>query len=185
MRRWYQSRACKLLLCVGVLHGMSDVPVMQAQMATDYQVKAAYVYAFTKFVEWPPDRLASPTAPIQICILNDPAVQSELRRLVSGKSVAGHSILVRDVNGEEGLRECHVLFIGSGNGSTPQHMLQSLQGASILTIGERQGFLDAGGIINLISQDEHVRFQVNRRAAKAAGIHVSARLLSVATLVVE
>jgi YfiR/HmsC-like len=185
MRQRHEWRACKLLLCIALWQEMGDLPAIQAQVATEYQVKAAYVYAFTKFVEWPPSKLSSTTSAIQICVFNNPGLELELSRLISGKSVAGHSMIVRAVKGEEALRECHVLFISSGSASTLRHILESVQGASILTIGEKQGFLDAGGIINLVSQDAHVRFQVNRRAAKAAGIHVSARLLSVATLVLE
>jgi hypothetical protein len=185
MRRSVRLRACTVLLLLGIGHSLSTLAPVSAQTATEYQVKAAYVYAFTKFVEWPPSSFAHRDTPLQMCVFADPVFESELSRLARGKSVGGHPVSVMGVSKAEAVRECHLLFLSSSEGSKLHRILETLRGTSVLTIGETKGFVEEGGIINLVRQAEHIRFEVNHKAANDAGIQVSARLLSVATLVLE
>jgi YfiR/HmsC-like len=183
MERSLRYGVCVLLLYAGA--SGSSVPMARAQTASEYQVKAAYVYAFTKFVEWPSDSFASSNAPIQMCVWNDSLFESELRRLTMGKSVAGHPVNVTALENAEESRKCHLLFVNSRPGAELRHVLDVLHGASVLTVGGSKGFIEAGGMINLVTQDEHIGFQVNHKLAKQAGIQMSARLLSVASRVIE
>src|ERR1039458_8812121 len=84
-----------------------------AQTVSEYQVKAAYVYNFSKFVEWPAQAFASPTAPIRLCVLNDPAFESELNPIVKGKIVGGRTIAVIPVQNAEHAPRCHILVLTS------------------------------------------------------------------------
>ena len=154
-----------------------------AQAVSDYQVKAAYLYNFAKFVDWPAEGFTSPTAPIRLCVLNDRAFQSQLEQIVSGKNITGRPVLAIPVQTGEESRDCQVLYINSSQ--QPRHIFDLLQGTSVLTVGETSGFLEQGGIINFVFQGDQVHFQVNHRAAMRAGLHMSSRLLSVAKAVIE
>lgn len=154
-----------------------------AQAVSDYQVKAAYVYNFAKFVDWPAESFSTPTAPIRLCVLNDHAFQSQLEQIVTGKSITGRPVIAITVQTGEESRDCQVLYINSSQQS--RHIFDLLQGTSVLTVGETKGFLEEGGIINFIFQGDQVHFQVNHKAATLAGLHMSSRLLSVAKAVIE
>ncbi len=155
------------------------------QAISDSQVKAAYLYNFAKLVEWPPTDFASPEAPIRFCILNDPAFESELNHIVIGKNISGRPLTVVEVPDAEKSRGCQILFINASHEKHLQQILASLQNTSVLTVGESKGFVEQGGIINFINQNDRVQFQVNDKAAKQAGIHISSRLLVVAKLVIQ
>jgi hypothetical protein len=156
-----------------------------AQTVSEDQVKAAYVYNFAKFVEWPLRDFAGPTAPLRVCVLDDRSLESELIQMVKGKAVAGRPVMVVPVQNGEQSRDCHILFIGSSQQGQIRRILEALGELNVLTVGETKGFVEAGGIINFVLQDDRVQFEVNRKAAKQAGLSVSSRLLAVAKVVVE
>jgi hypothetical protein len=160
-------------------------PLSSAQAASEYQVKAAYVYNFAKFVEWPARDFPSPTAPIALCVLDDPSFASELNRIVKGKAVANHPVSVVPVQTPEQSRNCHVLFINSSHDGQSRHIIEVLRDTNVLTVGETKGFVENGGIINFVLQDDHVQFQVNHKAANDAGLSISSRLLALARVVIE
>ena len=158
---------------------------LYAQSVSEYQVKAAYLYNFSKFVEWPTQAFASPTAPIRLCVLNDPTFELELNPVVKGKVVGGRAVTVVSVQNGEQSRSCQILFIDSSQGRQSLAIIEALRDTSVLTVGESPGFVEKGGIVNFILQDDRVQLQVNHKAATQAGLHISSRLLSVAKLVVE
>lgn len=178
-------RAGWLTLGIAMLLWFPAQPLSNAQTASEYQVKAAYLYNFVKFVEWPAQDFASPTAPIQLCVLNDRSFESELNQIVKGKTVAGRPVAVIPVQNGEQSRLCHVLFINSSQSGQAHHILEVLRDTSVLTVGETKGFVEEGGIINFVLQDDHVQFHVNHKAANQVGLRISSRLLSVAKLVIE
>jgi uncharacterized protein DUF4154 len=179
------SPARWLTLGIAMFLWFPSQPMASAQTATEYQVKAAYLYNFAKFVEWPARNIASPTAPITLCVLDDPSFVSELNRIVKSKSVASHPVSVVPVHTPEQSRKCHVLFINASHDGQTRYILEELRDTSVLTVGEAKGFVEDGGIINFVLQDDRVQFQVNRKAAKRAGLSISSRLLAVAKLVLE
>lgn len=156
-----------------------------AQNVSEDQVKAAYVYNFAKFVEWPLRDFADPTAPLRLCVLDDRLLESELIQIVKGKAVAGHPVMVVPVQNGDQSRDCHILFIGSSQEQQIRHIIEAIRGTNVLTVGEVKGLVQAGGIINFVLQDDRVQFEVNYKAAKQAGLTVSSRLLAVAKIVVE
>jgi YfiR/HmsC-like len=156
-----------------------------AQTVSEYQVKAAYVYNFSKFVEWPAQAFPSSAAPITLCVLNDPAFESELNPIVKGKIVAGRTLTVVPVQNGEQARRCQILFIDSSQDRQSRQIIDALRNSSVLTVGESPGFVEKGGIINFVLQDDRVQLQVNHKAATRAGLHISSRLLSVAKRVLE
>ena len=172
-----------MLLSIALVLFLAEPVRVLAQAVSEYQVKAAYVYNFAKFVDWPAESFTSPTAPIRLCVLNDRAFQLQLEQIVRGKNITGRPVIAISVSNVEESRDCQVLYINSSQ--QPRHTLDLLQGTSVLTVGETKGFLEEGGIINFVFQGDQVHFQVNHRAATQAGLHMSSRLLSVAKAVIE
>ena len=155
------------------------------QGVSEEQVKAAYLYSFAKFIEWPSGSFRTPNSPFHFCVVNNRSFQAELDRTVKGKSVAGRMIEVVSVLDAEQSRSCHLLFIDDSQERTFRQIIRALHGANILIVGETRNFIDGGGVIGFVMEDEHVYFEINQKEATVAGLYVSSRLLSVAKRVIQ
>jgi len=155
-----------------------------AQSAGEYQVKAAFLYNFAKFVEWPPSGFRSATAPLQICILGQDPFGQELRDLVSTKTVNGRKFEVDYVVDARLARACHILFIAASEKSRVKQILESVRGTVALTVSDTEGFAEQGGMIDFLLDNDRVLFEVNRAAAEQAGLKISSKLLGVAKAVI-
>jgi hypothetical protein len=156
-----------------------DVPasgVSAAAASLEYDVKAAFLLNFTKFVEWPPGAFAAADAPLTICILGNDPFGRAIDQIVEGESVNGHKIAVERVRDDQ-QKSCQVLYFGS-DGSNPTTL--SAAGPAVLTIGEGDGFIHQGGIIGFVIDNRRVRFDINLKAATRARLKLSSKLLSVA-----
>lgn len=158
--------------------------VTQAQSATEYQVKAAFLFNFAKFVEWPADAFLGADAPLQICLLGHDPFGREFEEVIGDKSVNGHRIEVIHPSGVPQARGCQIIFVASSEKRLVTEILRGLRGASVLTVGDTAGFAGMGGIINFVMDDGRVRFEINVKAAERAHLKISARLLTVAKLIV-
>ncbi len=156
-----------------------------ADNVSDYEVKAAYIYNFARFVEWPSAKFPGADSPIRFCILNDHSFEIELNRIVKGKTISGHKIDVIQVLDGEQARKCHLLFVGSAQERDTHHLLEAIRGTNVLTVGETSRFVEEGGIINFVLRDDHVQFQINQKAANEAGLYISSRLLGIAARIIE
>jgi hypothetical protein len=157
----------------------------RAQSAGEYQVKAAFLYNFAKFIEWPPSSFPDASAPIRICILGRDPFGAELHQIADEKSVNGRKLQVHQLADLRTARTCHILFIASSEKPQLKQTLESLQGADVLTVGDTEGFVEKGGMINFVLENDRVRFEVNQKAAEQAGLKVSSKLLNIAKSVVE
>ena len=153
------------------------------QRASEYQLKAAFVYNFTKFIDWPGESVRSLT--FQICVLGQNPFGSELTQLTDGKVIEGHPVQVLIVTNYHLARSCQVVFISASENARMKEILSALRGRSVLTVGDSQGFVDAGGMIELLVEDERMRFEVNLHAANEARLKISAKLLSLAKAVLS
>jgi hypothetical protein len=169
--------ALLLLLCPGLLQ-------IHAQAISEDQVKAAYLYNFAKFVEWPHHRFASPTSPFEFCVLNDRSFEAQLTQTIKGKMLAGRMVNVLSVTQAEEARSCHILFVSSTQKAQAQ-IIEALRDTNVLTVGETKHFVEEGGMISFVLEDNRVQFQVNRKAANQVGLRISSRLLIVAKRVIE
>lgn len=167
-----------LLASIGPGHAAPSAPPL-----TEYQVEAAFLYHFAKYVTWPPRAFATPDAPILIGVLGDDPFGDELTQAVAReKPVQGRSFRVLRSRSAADLVQCHLLFISASEaGRFAQHFaaLQRARSAA-LTVGESSEFLDAGGAIRFVVENKKVRFEINVRAAEAAGLVISSKLLSLA-----
>jgi hypothetical protein len=172
--RWGLSIGMAAVLCVPAHTG--------AQSAADeYRLKAAFVYRFPQFVEWPTAAIQD-SRTLDLCVLQPNPFDSSLEQLVRGESLGGRPLRVRVVAGVEALSGCHALFAGARSDASAA-VLKAAAGRPILTVGETDRFLDDGGIIVLKVVERRVRFEVNATNAEKAGLRINAQLLSLAAAV--
>jgi len=155
--------------------------VAQSDSPSEYQVKAAFLYNFGKFVEWPSAAFASPAAPFVIGIYGGDPFQGDLDRIVAGKSIDGHPVAVQVVTSVAALKECNIVFLSNGHEKRMAEIAAALGGANVLTVTENmKHFSDSGFMINFIVTGDHIGFQINNAAARRAGLAISSKLLSLA-----
>lgn len=155
----------------------------QSARAPEYQVKAAFLYNFAKFVEWPAQAFPGSFVPFRICVLGRDPFGDTLTNVVQGKSISGHAILSLQVQSPAEARSCHVLFLSQSDPETLKQGLDRLRGLPILTVGESADFLALGGMINFVLEEDRVRFEINLEAAERHHLKLSSKLLAVARLV--
>lgn len=155
----------------------------QTGQLTEYQIKAAFLFNFAKFVEWPDAVFADAHAPIVLGVLGDDPFNSDLSHIVAGQSVRGRTISIRKLRFGDDLRQCQVLFVSASERPHIVQILASLQGFSVLTVADIEGFAGAGGVLQFVIEEERVRFIVNRDAASRAKLRIHANLLALARLI--
>jgi hypothetical protein len=155
----------------------------RGQEMDEYQVKAAFLYNFAKFVEWPADSFKTAKAPILVCVLGHNPFGSGLEDLIRGKSIEGRAFAFRQVSDAPEASGCQILFVSSSDGKRFRSLLGRLKPAGILTVGETQGFASGGGVINFKLDGERVRFEINVEAAEHAQLRISSKLLGLAEIV--
>lgn len=148
---------------------------------SEYQVKAAFIFNFAKFVEWPATAFASEQSPLYIGVLGDNPFGPDLERLIRDKTMNGHSLVLRVCRTVEEGKKCHILFISSSEKERLSEIFKNLRGANVLTVGETDGFTETGGIVNFVAEGNKIRFQINDVHARGAGLKMSAKLLSLAS----
>lgn len=173
-----QCRHGGLLLCFLCVFGAeAAIPV-----APEYKIKAAFLFQFSRFVEWPADAFASSDAPLVICVLGVNPFGSALDEIAAGELVYTHPLLVQHHEGVENLSACHIVFVSGDKQDIARRALQRLSGKSVLTVSDSYDFTRRGGVIGLVTVNGKVTLQVNRSSADAAQLKISAKLLRVADL---
>ncbi|HXU76313.1 MAG TPA: YfiR family protein [Methylomirabilota bacterium] len=159
------------------------LPAIPARAASENQVKAAFLYNFAKFVEWPSPVEGSEARPFVIGVVGESPIADLLPALIRSELIKGRAVEVRHYRAGDELSQCQVVFVSRGqNGKDIQ---RSLAGRAILTVGETESFLAEGGMIQFVMVEQTVRFDVNVAAANQVGLKVSSRLLAVARKVAE
>ena len=152
----------------------ASASVSAQDVTLEYRVKAAYIYNFVRYVEYPPEALGE--SPINICVAGRNPFGSLLDELVHGEDVAGRMLIVRVILEPE--PGCHVIFIPRG-AAMPSYM-RAVGIAPVLTVGETPEFAEAGGMITFVQDGRNVRFEINQEAAAKARLQISSRLLRLA-----
>lgn len=150
---------------------------------TEYQLKAAFLFNFAKFIEWPPSSFASHQTPFVICILGADPFGRAIDDTLRGETIEGRAVIVERTHDLSQLRHCQVAFISASDKDHLREIFQSVRGANVLLVGETAGFASAGGAIQFEMRGDHIRFSINPEAAERAGLRVSSKLLSLATIV--
>lgn len=149
---------------------------VRAQPSDEYEVKAAFLYNFVKFVEWPPEAFHDRDAPIIIGVVGDDPFGSKIDQVINGKFANGRRMILKRFHNMKALTYCHMIFICSSERNNLRQILTAT-GAGVLTVGESDQFTQSGGIINFTIVESKVRFEINQRAAERAGLKISAKLL--------
>jgi YfiR/HmsC-like len=160
--------------------------------SSEYLIKAGFIYNFANLVQWPSTSFAQPESPIVIVILGEDHFGGTLDHALEGKKVNARPFVIKRARSVSELqrtlgpqKDCQILYVSASEMPHLGEAIQVLKGAPVLTIGETPGFARSGGIINLILEDNKVRFEVNVQAAKDADLNISSRLLALARIIPE
>ena len=144
------------------------------------QVKAAYLYKFAGFVEWPEGSFARPDAPLQIGVAGNDALAEQVEQMVAGRGINGHPIVVRKLHRGESLAGLHILFVGALERGAAAELLAAARGQSLLTVTDSDDVAALGSMVNFVVADDRLRFQVALKAVAASRLRISARMLAAA-----
>jgi len=154
-----------------------------AQQATEASIKAAFLYKFAGYIEWPANAFTAPDAPLVIGVTGSEEVAAELERLVPGRSVNNRPVVVRRLREGEPPKGVHILFAGRAEPNL-RAVARAAQQNAALVVTEAERGLEAGGSINFVLVDDRVGFEVSLEAAARGGHRISSRMLAVARRVV-
>lgn len=166
-----------LLLAVGV------APARGQPVVSDVTVKAAYLFKFLAYVEWPDRALPPGATPLVVAVAGADEVLAELKTLVAGRSVDGHPVVVRRLGESDGVEGIHAVFVGRA--ATLPAWVNKLRDLPVLIVTDAPRGLEAGGMLGLVPADGRIRFEAAPLAAQRVGLKLGARLLAVAERVVN
>lgn len=156
------------------------------QPLREYDVKAAFVFNFLSFVEWPETAFNSPDEPFVIGVMaRGNPFEGTLQEILSGERVGQHPCVVRQIERIEEIQACDLLFIARSERHRVDSILEASKGRPILTVADFHGFAERGGMIELRNQDQRVKLHINRRSAAKAGMAIDSQLLRLAHIVGE
>jgi hypothetical protein len=174
-----------LLCAAGLAFGVATPPsVAEDSIGLERRVKAAYLYKFAAYVEWPSPAVSTPDAPFTIAIVGDDELATDVERVCIDRTINGHRIVVRRLDPGASIDGAQIVFIGRNQADRLEHILATAPIAPCLVVTETDGALTRGSIINFVLVDAHVRFEISQAAAGVRGLNLSSRLLAVAVSVV-
>lgn len=190
MQRYLTIRRLSLAIALLPILWAGTPAHTQDNASSEYLIKAGFIYNFASLVQWPPSSFPQSDSPIVIGILGEDHFGATLDRVLEGKRINGRGFAIKrfrstsqlaKVTGE--LKQCQILYVSSSEMQHLSEAIQLVKGLPILTIGETPGFANSGGIINLVVENNRVRFEVNVDAAKEADLSISSRLLALARII--
>ncbi len=147
---------------------------------SEKQIRAMFVYNFANFVEWPRKAFSRATSPLQVCLLGDVPFAGYLEPM-SGTIIGERELLVVTTHNEKNFKgQCHILFVGDDQKINMNTLYQSKKYVYILSVSEQKGFIESGGIVNIIDQSQKISFDIDLDNAKRRGLFISSDLLSLA-----
>jgi hypothetical protein len=158
-------------------------PRARSETFKEYELKAAFLYNFAQFVEWPPEAFPTPETPLVIGVLGVDPFGRSLDALVNNEVVKNRRLVVQRYRRPEEIGLCHILFISSSEAERFEQILAILKGKPILTVGDSSSFAFHGGVIRLLTDKNKIRLRINMAAAKAANLIISSKLLRAADIV--
>lgn len=172
-----------LAWCFGFAAWMEDARTEELAVppaASERSIKAAFLFKFLAYVEWPALAFSAPEAPIVIGVLGADDIAAELSQITASRSANGRPVVVRRLREGESFAGLHVLYIGRSEAARVPGLVRAAQQRSILTVGDVPGGMDHGIVITFVVVDGRVRFEIAIDAAEKSGLKLSSRLLSIA-----
>lgn len=155
----------------------------QSAQVSEYEVKAAFLYNFAKFVEWPSAAFPSNQTPIALCIFGKDPFGRSLDNMVRDKTAGNRQLVIHRSKRIQELKSCQMVFVDSSESQRLSEILESLRGLGVLLVGESQDFAGRGGHIQFTLEDNKVRFSINVDAAERSGLKISSKLLALSKIV--
>lgn len=153
-----------------------------AEAMSEYQLKAAFLVNFGKFIEWPEPEFSSTTVPFVIGVVGDDPFGGDLDTAIQGKSIGAHPVVARRINSSDDMGGLELVFIGASEKPRLADILRRLNSSSAVTVSDIDRFCDAGGIIAFVVDNNRIRFEVNMDAAQKRNLKISSKLLSLALI---
>ncbi len=175
----------KIIICSILLNFLLSA-ACHAEVELEYQIKAAFLYKFLFFTQWPDNAFAENDSPILIGITGQDFFEDIFKEIES-EPVNGKKLIIKRFGkntSPKSLGKCHILFITSTFGAKTPDLIKSLKTYPVVTVSEIDGFLQMGGMINFVKKEKRVAFEINQKAAMEAGIKFRSKLLRVATRVI-
>ena len=182
VRRWLRAGAFSVVVAAGLA---SPRPVQADAQADEYRVKAAFLYKFGSYIEWPRGSFASADSPVTIGVMGAETLAEELAQIVAGRNVNGRPVRVRRLRPGDPIAGLHVLFVGRADGGRLAEILAAARGQALLTVTESDEGLELGSMINFVVVEDKVRFDIAPPPSESSNLKISARLLGVARKVVS
>ncbi|MCG8587667.1 MAG: YfiR family protein [Proteobacteria bacterium] len=182
MKRWRTSRKLGLV-CLGISGLVVLAFARQASAVSEQELKAAFLFNFARFIEWPRDAFLSADAPFTIGVLRDDEFHAVIEEVVDGKKVRGRSVAVTHVGQPEEARGAHILFVPASQRAATPGVIEALEGSYVLTVADDENFSRRGGMVSFRRYDKKLRFDINETEARRSGLKISARLLALASQV--
>jgi len=170
-----------LAAVVAIVCGPSKVC---AEKRSPYEIKAAGLYNFARFVQWPSEVFPDTGGSVIIGILGEDPFDDILKRTIKGKTVKGRKLSIRHFGEVDSIDSCHILFIGPDRLDL-ERIFARTRGMKLLTVGETEGFASKGGMIGFVIRDNKIRCEINTNAVERSDLKISPKLLKVASIVAE
>lgn len=154
----------------------------QPSKPSEYQVKAAFLCNFAKFIEWPDESITDSNTTMNLFVLGEDPFGSDLDA-IQGMAIRGRTLVIKRIKSLRDMHHCHMLFICDSEKDRLEQILKSLKGLSVLTISDQEGFGQRGVIINFYIRERKVRFEINMETAKRVGLKISSKLLQLGKIV--
>jgi hypothetical protein len=171
------TRLAATLLVAAGLASLAARPAA-AQDTIEHEVRAAFLYNFVKFVDWPHHGLSGDT--FRVCVLGDMRVTLALDGLLAGETVGGRLLVREEVPTLDAARNCQLLYIGRQEAARTPQLLEAVRDLPVLTVGDAPRFLEQGGTVRFLLEQDRVRFDVHLGAVERSGLSMSSKLLRVA-----
>jgi hypothetical protein len=155
----------------------------QPRPVDEYQLKAAFLYNFARFIEWPAKAFEDPSQPFVFCVLGEDPFGRALDDLLEGRKIGGRAPTVRRISDARRARGCQILFVSSSEPKSVLALLAGIGDSGLLTVGESDAGAAEGMIIDFTLEDGKIRFIINAAVAEREKLRISSRLLSLATVV--
>jgi len=182
VRQWLRAGVFSVVVAAGLA---SPRPAQADAQADEYRVKAAFLYKFGSYIEWPSGSFARADSPVTIGVMGAEALAEELAQIVAGRNVNGRPVRVRRLRPGDPIAGLHVLFVGRADGGRLAEILAAARGQALLTVTESEEGLELGSMINFVVVEDKVRFDIAPPPSESSNLKISARLLGVARKVLS
>lgn len=174
--------SCLFIMSILSVTTSAHIVCAQDPKPSEYQVKAAFILNFAKFVEWPTNAFVNSTHTMNLCIVGEDPFGADLDA-IRDETIGNKKITIKYRTATQSLKECQIVFVSRSEKKQLSQIVNALKGASILSIGDTEGFAQQKVIINFYLEENRVRFEINEDAARSVGLKISSKLLKLAKIV--